>query len=258
METIGARYRLVEQIGTGGEARVFRAHDLMMGRDVALRFSAHEGAPGEGREPAVPHGGWVQLFDRGVDPVKGAFTVFELLHGETLGAMLARGPLSHETWLDLARQSLGAVEALHTACWVHGDLNADNLILDAGMTWKLLELPFHQPGMPERRSPMFGSIHTLAPEQLAGHRPDARSDLYALGCLYYKAASGVYPHGAGTAVDAAVSRLRFPTPPLGETVRDFPSRWADWVMRLLTREPADRPIHAGAARQLLELAVTQA
>jgi serine/threonine protein kinase len=258
METIASRYLLEEKIGAGGEARIFRAHDLKTGDEVAIRFSSRDDSSAAGREAPAPHSGWVRLLDRGVAGEHGPFTVFELLRGETLGAMTTHSPLSPKAWLDFARQSLDSVGALHRAGWVHGDLNADNFLLHNGTTWKLLELPFHQAAPVEKRSPLFGSIYTLAPEQLASHLPDIRSDLYALGCLYYKAATGIYPHAGGTEADIAVERLRFPATPIIEIASDFPVVWAASIMRLLERDPADRPVDAEAARQLLESATDEA
>jgi serine/threonine protein kinase len=255
METIASRYRLEEKIGTGGEARVFRARDLVTGGDVAVRLSPRNYNPALEREIPDGHRGWVQLLDCGFDPAQGTYAVFELLQGETLGAMTARGPLTLDAWLDFARQSIEAVGALHRAGWIHGDVNADNFFLDGGITWKLLELPFYHAVPVEQRSPLFGSIYTLSPEQLSGRLPDARSDLYALGCLYYKAASGSYPHAGGNAAEIAVGRLRFPPASLGELAPGFPASRAGWIMRLLERDPGDRPADAGAARQLLESTV---
>ena len=206
-----------EKIGAGGEARVFRAHDLETGDDVALRLSP----PGRfiARAPrnlprCIPAG--CGLLDRGIDPAQRPFAVFELLHGETLGAMTARGPLDATTaWLEFARQSLDAVGALHAAGWVHGDLNADNFLLHDGTTWKLLELPFHRPAA-ARTGRRFSAASTRSRRNSSrAAPPESASDLYALGCLYYKAASGVYPHAGGTAAEIAVGRLRFPPTPLG-------------------------------------------
>lgn len=225
---------------------------------MAIRFSPRdESSRGPQTLPAL-HPGWVRLLDHGTDPAHGPFSIFELLHGATLGAMFARGPLTPDVWLDFARQSLDSVGALHRDGWIHGDLNADNFLLHDGTTWKLLELPFHQTVRVEERSPLFGSIYTLSPEQLAGRPPDMRSDLYALGCLYYKTASGLYPHASGSEADIAVGRLRFPTTPLAESAPDFPGAWAGCVMRLLERDPVDRPVDTGAARQLLESAAGEA
>lgn len=253
METIASRYRLQENIGTGGEARVFRAHDLVDGVDVAVRLPQPGETHGTAHEIPMQHPGWVRLLDRGVDPEHGTYTVLELLHGETLGAIVRNRPLLPDAWLEFVRQSLDAIEALHHAGWVHGDLNADNFFLDLDVTWKLLELPFHHAGPVKKRSPLFGSIYTLAPEQIGGQMAAMRSDIYALGCLYYYAACGRYPHGDGNEAEIAVGRLRFPAEPLHERAPNLPHAMTIWVMRLLERESDNRPASAGEARQLLDV-----
>jgi serine/threonine protein kinase len=251
---IAGRYELGEQLGQGGEAQVYRARDVVLDQEVALRLSPIHGVgetPTSLRPPPTQHPGWVRLLEHGIDQAHGVFTVFELLRGETLGALVARGPLPARAWHQFVRESLDAVGALHEAGWVHGDLNADNFLLHDGTTWKLLELPFHQPGPPDKRSPFFGSIYTMAPEQFAGRASNARSDLYALGCLYYAAASGVYPHAGGSEVEIAVGRLRFPATPLHGLARFLTGGESAWVMQLLATNSADRPSDVAAARQLL-------
>jgi serine/threonine protein kinase len=248
---VDSRYELAEEIGRGGEARVFRARDVRTGNEVAVRLAAGPGFRAPGTVAPAPHPGWVRLLDQGTDREQGVFQVFELLAGETLGAMVSKAPLQPDAWLAFVRQSLDAVEALHAGGWMHGDLNADNFFATPGPAWKLLELPFFRFVAAEKRSALFGSIYTLAPEQLQGSPPDARSDLYALGCLYYYAASGGYPNAGGRAQDIAVDRLRFAPEPLGEKAPQLSPACADWVMNLLEREPRDRPADLAAARQLL-------
>ena len=250
---VANRYELGETLGTGGEARVFRARDRTTGAEVALRMKGESvGASPRPPAPSPLHPGWVRLLDRGTDPACGTFTTFELLRGETLGALVSRQPLASPAVLEFARQSLDAVGALHAAGWMHGDLNADNFLLHDGRTWKLLELPFHHGAPPEIRSALFGSIYTLAPEQIAGRRPDAASDLFALGCLYYYAACGRYPHGDGSGAEIAIGRLRFAPAPLDDLAPDLPPRLGAAIRRMLARDPVDRPPDAAAACQLLE------
>jgi serine/threonine protein kinase len=252
---LNQRYEIGEPIGAGGEAHVHRARDVVTGVEVALRLSPTSGTgdvPSPLHQTPEQHPGWVRLLDRGVDEAHGAYAVFELLHGETLGAMVARGPIPANAWQRFTRQSLETVGALHRAGWVHGDLNADNFLLHDGTTWKLLDLPFHQSAPAEKRSPLFGSIQTMAPEQFAGKGPDVRSDLYALGCLYYAAASGVYPHAGGSEAEIAIGRLRFPPAPLQGLAASLKPDKAAWVMRLLEINPMNRPADFAAARQLLK------
>ena len=249
---IDGRYLLLESIGVGGEARVFRARDNATGSDVAVRLALKPvtyAAP-----DVVPlHPSWVHFFHWGVDPQHGAYQIYELLDGSTFAALIQQGPLASDAWRLFVGQSLEAVEALHETGWVHGDLNAGNFFLtDRG--WKLLELPVLRFDPPADRTAAFGSIHTLAPEQIDGCQADFRSDLYALGCLYYYAACGQYPHTGANTQDIAVQRLCFAPVPLGEKTSLLPTAWSAWVMPLLARSPQDRPQSASAARQLLGIA----
>jgi serine/threonine protein kinase len=248
--TVAGRYELLDPLGAGGEARVFRARDQALGGEVALRLSGSGGDASAWPLPASLHPGWARLLDRGRDPAHGGYAAFELLRGETLGAMTARGPMMPDAVRHFADASLDAVGALHTAGWIHGDLNADNFLLHDGTTWKLLELPFHR-GEDRAVSPLFGSIHTLSPEQIDGRPPDARSDLFALGCLYYRAAAGGFPHDGGSAADIAVGRLRFPATPIQELAPQLPAHFARGIMAMLARDSSDRPQTAAAACALL-------
>ena len=189
---IDGRYQLLAAIGTGGEARVYRARDQVTATDVALRLPILSRPQTVLKEPPAHHDNWVRLLASGHDPQRGAYNVFELLEGRTLAKLIGDGPLASAKWRTFVDQSLAAVEMLHTLDWVHGDINADNFFqTDAG--WKLLELPFLRLPPPPGRSAMFGSIYTLAPEQIDGAKPGIPTDIYALGCLYYYAACGSYP-----------------------------------------------------------------
>jgi len=250
---IDARYRILASIGSGGEAQVFRARDETTGNEIALRIGHQPRIAATPNQKPITHDNWVQLLASGLDPQYGVYHVFELLEGETLHQVVQQAPLTPENWLLFVTQALDAVEALHAAGWIHGDLNADNFIRTS-RCWKLLELPFLR-FIPEAgRTSLFGSIHTLSPEQLNGTPPDARSDLYALGCLCYYAASGEYPHPGVSTQEITVNRLRFPPDPLSQRAPDLPASWGNWVMTLLALEPQNRFPTVPAARQMLKVA----
>jgi len=250
---VGSRYRLLDSVGSGGEAQVFRARDETTAKEVAVRLGHHpEAGITPGQMPAFHHN-WVQLLDSGLDPQHGAYHVFELLEGKTLHQVIEQSILEPESWLSFVHQTLDAVEALHVAGWIHGDLNADNFFRTA-LCWKLLELPFLRFVPETGRTHLFGSIHTLSPEQLNGKPPDTRSDLYALGCIYYYAASGEYPHSGASSQEITISRLRFPPAPLSQRAPRLPVAWSTWVMSLLAIDPQNRFSTAAAARQMLKIA----
>ncbi len=250
---LNQRYRLLEPIASGGEAQVWRARDEASNIEVAVRMAKRYGAFSTVPLPPPPHPGWVRLLDSGTGPGQGIWQIFELLPGPTLSTLVKSGPLDPESWRAFALQSLDAVAALHNAGWVHGDLNAENFI-HAGPRWKLLELPFLRFDPPSARTALFGNIYTLSPEQIAGNHANAQSDLYALGCLYYAAASGEFPHAVGTNVQIAIERLRFDAAPLSAKAPAFPPAWTAWVMTLLARDPQNRPPSVAAARHLLGVA----
>ena len=254
MKIVASRYELEEEIGAGGEASVFRARDKMTGIDVAIRLGGPRLADLT-KAMQLTHPSWVRLLDGGHDPEHGAFLIFELLRGQTLRRQLEESPFNLAASLNFASRALEAVQMLHDSGWVHGDLNADNFLEDHDAGWKLLELPFHRPRQVTK--PLFGSIYTLAPEQFAGESPNLSTDIYALGCLCYFAASGQFPHHGATPQEIAVERLRFPTKPLMELVPIFPTSCGDFVMQLLARDPVDRPPNAAAARRLLESAIAR-
>jgi serine/threonine protein kinase len=250
---IDQRYTLLSAIGSGGEARVFRAHDAQAGTDVALRLALRHGTHTLPDPLPVLHESWVQLLAAGSDPQYGAYQVFELLEGRTLREQIEAAAMNADDWRIFVDQSLDAIEALHGAGWIHGDLNADNFFADVA-GWKLLELPFLRFDPPAVRSALFGSIHTLAPEQIDGAPADIHSDIYALGCLYYYAASGVYPHPGASSQEVAIHCLRFAPEPLSERAPGFPAWWSAWVMKLIARDPQERIPTATAAHHLLGVA----
>jgi serine/threonine protein kinase len=240
---IDQRYELIEVIGEGGEARVYRAIDLTDGTAAAVRTCLHPRTASAHEIPSPYHPGWVGLLAAGTDAGLGAYQALELLEGLTLAQLVRGKPLDSASWREFVTASLDSVGALHDAFWVHGDLNADNFF-SAPAGWKLIELPFLRLDPPKGRTAAFGSIHTLAPEQIDGAPADARSDLYSLGCLYYYAASGTWPHPGPTAQDVAIHCLRFEPEPLAGKAKTLAAPWCDWVMHLLARRPDERPASA--------------
>jgi serine/threonine protein kinase len=253
---IDGRYLLLEAIGSGGEARVYRARDTATGHEVAARMALRPVTYAPPSTLPFFHPGWVQFHVWGTDPQHGAYQIFELLKGPTLQQLVPYGPLAPDNWRLFVDQSLDAVDALHQAGWIHGDLNAGNFI-HSGPTesgWKLIELPFLHFDPPPDRSALFGSILTLSPEQIDGAQADARSDQYALGCLYYYAAAGEFPHHGATHQEIAIERLRFAPTPLAAKAPRLPEAWSAWVMTLLERDPQSRFASISAARHLLRIA----
>lgn len=201
-------YRLLAQVGEGGMGVVWKALDTRLDRAVALKMlrkpeSAQDLASIE-REAkslaALNHPGIVTLFS--VEEAEGLhFLTMEFVEGETLQALIPSGGLELDRFLDLALPLLEAVVAAHARGVTHRDLKASNILVDPNGRVKILDFGLaklrptppaanadtssgSQPGL------IQGTLHAMAPEQLRGGRVDARTDIFALGVLFYQMLAG--------------------------------------------------------------------
>jgi serine/threonine protein kinase len=154
---------------------------------------------------------------------------------------------------DFIIQTLNSIHRLHSHDWVHGDISAENLVFQT-MTdedfrnikmWKLLDLPFLSYFPENRHKPLFGSLYTMAPERFEGKAPDYRSDLYSLGCLYYLALKGTFPH-IGSRAEIAIGHVKF-EPELLDFGPDD-TLLPEWVAKMMHKNPEKRFKSAAEAR----------
>ncbi len=194
------RYRLLEKLGEGGVGEVYRAEDLRLGRQVAVKFlrggealpdAALAALEQEARAASAlnhPHICTIH----GLEEVEGRRgIVMELVAGETLASRLALGPLPPRECLQIALQMAGALAEAHAAGIVHGDLKPANLMLTKNGV-KVLDfgLSSKQSGVvqDESTSPQY-----LSPEQRQGRPADARSDIFSLGIVLQEMLAGIVP-----------------------------------------------------------------
>ena len=218
--TIGTRlgpYEILGPLGAGGMGEVHRARDTRLGREVAIKVLPHHLAASEEararfeREAraisSLNHPNICVLHDVGRDGDTD-YLVMELLQGETLAARLARGPLPLAEALRVGEQVADALDRAHRAGIIHRDLKPGNVMLTKGGA-KLMDFGLARArdggsssgagGLtqsPTKSQPLtaegtiVGTFQYMAPEQLEGSEPDARSDLWALGCVLYEMATG--------------------------------------------------------------------
>lgn len=267
------RYRVERSLGQGGLGEVFLAFDERLQRSVALkRLSDPEGKVAEGspyerawREAihlaAVQHPNVVTVHDFGSDAF-GPFVVMELVRGETLDAVVARGAFPLEDFRLLARQTLEGLAAAHGAGLLHRDLKPSNImlkygpandlqvkILDFGIAKFAPELEVPAPAA-LRAAPVrsvLGTVEFMAPEQFEQQPLTQRGELYSLGCIYYYALTGHDPFRGDNTQEIITSHLAGQPADLGEIRRDLPPEFCAWVMRLLNRDPLARPETVQAA-----------
>lgn len=266
------RYELLAPIAEGGLGAVFRARDTQQGREVAIKRILANKVGGCGtavdalirearKQSKVQHPNVVAVYDFGVDS-EGGFIVMELAQGETLEEIILRGALTEDDFDALVRQTLDGMSAVHAKGILHLDLKPGNLMIqrlpDGGLQVKILDFGLAKStprvGEPALKAceGLLGSIHFMAPEQFERAPVDARTDIYALGCIYYYALTQKLPFAGETKPQVMTAHLHPKTPPLGTLRPDLPGHTVKWVEWLINRVPANRPASVTAAQRVYE------
>ncbi|WP_222623379.1 serine/threonine-protein kinase [Streptomyces armeniacus] len=272
MRTIADRYELVAFVGRGGMGEVWEGRDLAIERRVAVKL-----LPDQQHGPAADlffreartagglnHRGVVIVHDLGRDPGDGTlYLVMEYVAGRDLATVLREeGPPPPATSVDWAAQTAAALAAAHDAGVVHRDLKPANLMLTTGGEVKVLDFGiarFMATG--DKSSQVMGTLAYMAPERFAEHSGDARSDLYAFGCVLHELLTGKPPFDAGDPVSLMAAHLN-KAPEAPSALRPgIPPALDALVLRLLAKQPADRPQSAASVHdelRALDLASAQA
>ena len=264
---LGGRYALRAVLGTGGMATVWRAHDEVLGREVAVKVLSppYAADPGflarferEARHAAaVSHPRLVTVFDCGVDGGT-PYLVMELVTGRTLRQVLDEvGPLPAGQAAAIAAAVCEGLEAAHAAGLVHRDIKPANIIL-AGAEVKILDFGIARAegtAAGTATGIVLGTAAYMSPEQAAGRPAGPASDLYALGCVLFEMLTGAPPFTAESAVGLAHRQVHDDPGPPSARRPGLPASLDQMTTRLLAKDPADRPANAAAARAgLLALA----
>ncbi|MDA8370122.1 MAG: serine/threonine-protein kinase [Nocardiopsaceae bacterium] len=259
---LSGRYRLEEQIGSGGMGTVWRADDTLLNREVAVKLlhpaqmaepTSRERFRTEGRITAgLSHPGIAQVYDYGEQDDR-AFLIMELVSGEPLSSILRRNEgLEPNATLDITGQAAAALAAAHARGVVHRDIKPGNLLVTEDGTVKLTDfgiargnesVTLTQTGM------VMGTAQYISPEQASGRSATFASDLYALGVVAYECLAGHPPFTADTPLALALAHTRETPPPLPDTI---PPQVTAFVERLLEKSPEDRPSSAGEVAQLAQ------
>lgn len=260
-ETVLAnRYRLVSRLGGGGHGEVWRAHDLLLDRIVAVKTirAGLDGDPefaarfhAEARSMAtIDHPGVVAVFDFGIAELSGRRTpylVMQYLDGEPLHLLLSRGGrIPAGAAMDLVAQTAEALQAAHDAGVVHRDVKPGNLVIRPDGSVVLTDFGIARAagdGKLTATGIVLGTVVYCAPEQAEGAAPSTAMDVYALGVVAYECLTGQAPFQGENAVAIALKHLHEAPAPLPAHV---PAAVGEVVMRALAKDPADRWPSAGA------------
>jgi serine/threonine-protein kinase len=270
--TLGARYRLVRRLGSGGMSVVYLARHVVIERrsaikilrqDLAMNPAHRERFLREARAVnRINHPNIVQITDFGEDGGL-AFLVMEYFEGGSLALLLHDGPLAARRAVRIAAQIASALGRAHELGIIHRDLKPDNVLVrtadgddvvkltDFGIA-KIVDAPSIT--FSEQR---FGTPGFIAPEYVQGAPASAGGDLYALGVVLYQLLTGHLPYDARYAADLLVLQLREDPVRPSARVPGIPAEIEALVLQLMARRPSDRPRDAFAAQDALEHALTR-
>ena len=275
MELIGrilaGRYEIIEKVGEGGMAYVFKARDNLLNRYVAVKILKDEFSKDEvfvkrfrteaQSAASLIHPNIVSVFDVGED--KGiSYIVMELLESKTLKDYIeAKGPLSSEITLKIAAQIASALEAAHKAHIVHRDIKPQNIILNQNLVAKVTDFGIAKVANTTSATitsfgKTMGSVHYFSPEHAKGGYTDAKSDLYSLGVVMYEMATGKLPFDAESAVSVALKHIQeVPVEPI-KVNPNVSKALNDIIMKAMEKSTATR--YQTATEMLTDISIALA
>jgi hypothetical protein len=267
-ERMADRYKIYEKLGAGGVGAVYRAYDSQLKRWVAVKrlLSANEAAQDKTIEAelrreadtlaSLRNPNVVTIFDVASD-AEGLFMVMELLQGEDLADVVARGPLPYDDFKELASQTLEGLLAAHQHHILHRDIKPENIKVErlpgGRMQSKIIDFGLARAGLRARKQTedqegtVMGSIFYMAPEQLTREPVDERTDLYSLGCVFYEALSGKKAFDGESMNQVIDKHINHDIIPLHVVAPHVPAWLGAWCMRLMAQKPEDRPLSAQQA-----------
>ncbi len=260
---LGDRYELLELVGRGGMAEVYRGFDRSLVRVVAVKLlppdRRHDDTESlrlqdEARAAAgLSHPHVIAVHDVGVS-THGLYVVMELLGGRTWRDELAeRGRLPEAEVARVGSAVASALAHAHAHGIVHRDVNPSNVMLLDDGSPKLMDFGIAKiedlPGLTETGR-VVGTAAYVSPEQARGERLDGKSDVYSLGCSLYELLTGAAPFRGSGSADVASARLREPPVPPRRILPIISVGMEDVVLRAMALDPRDRPDAASLATAL--------
>lgn len=265
---IDNRYKVLEKIGIGGMASVYRAQDILLDRIVAIKIlhadfaSDHEFVvrfKHEAQTAAkLSHPNIVNIYDVGYDDGL-HYIVMEYVQGITLKEYIEKaGHLSVDMSVRIAIEIAEALEQAHLNGLVHCDIKPHNILVTQNGRIKVADFGIAKAVNAEsftKDTSVLGSVHYFSPEQASGQKVDARTDLYSLGIVLYEMLTGVLPFQGETPVSVALKHVQDDFPPPSKYNPAISTLLEGCVVKALSKNPDDR--FQTATEMISELRLSQ-
>ena len=251
---LNKRYQLLDPLGKGGMAFVYRARDLLLERLVAVKVlrEDYSGDPAfqdrfrqEAKAAAnLSHPNIVTMHDFGLDNGR-LFLVMEYIPGTDLKTLIKqRGRFSPEEAVPLLIQACAGIGYAHRAGLVHCDVKPQNMLVTPDLRLKVADFGIARAlaaiHPDEQSDVVWGSPQYFAPEQASGAAPSPASDVYSLGIIMYEMLTGSLPFQATTAIDLARLHVEEEPPLLSEMIPDISPTLEQILAKVLSKEPSQR------------------
>ncbi|PTQ56386.1 MAG: Serine/threonine protein kinase PrkC, regulator of stationary phase [Candidatus Carbobacillus altaicus] len=253
MKPLGGRYEILERVGGGGMAVVYKGKDRLLSRFVAIKRMRPQYVQDETfvrrfyREAqaaaSLSHPNVVSIYDVGEDEA-GPYIVMEYIAGGTLKSLIEReAPLPAETIVSISAQILSALEHAHAHHIIHRDIKPHNILLTLDGQVKVTDFGIARAVTTHtitEAGEVFGSVHYFSPEQARGGHIAERSDLYSLGIVMYEMATGEVPFAAESPISVALMHLEQEPPRVRSLVPSLPQSLDNIIYRALAKHEEDR------------------
>ena len=267
---LGNRYEIIQKIGNGGMAIVYKARDLTLNRYVAVKVLRDEFTTDEEfikrfeteaqSAARLIHPNIVSIYDVGVDNNLTYYIVMELIQGKTLKEIIIQeqGPLPWKWSINVSIQIASALEMAHKNNIIHRDIKPHNIIITEDGVAKVTDFGIAKAVSNSTITAFgktIGSVHYFSPEHARGGYTDAKSDIYSLGVVMYEMVTGRVPFDADTPVSIALKHMQEEPVEPKEINPNIPDAVNKIIMKALQKEPALRYQTATEMLQDLRMAL---
>lgn len=230
------RYELIEKIGEGGMAIVYKAKDRLLNRYVAIKILRPEFVKDEKfienfrkesqAAAGLSHPNIVNVYDVGQEG-NIHFIVMELIDGKSLSQVIEEeGRLDYKEAISITKQVASALSLAHKNQIIHRDVKPHNILITSSGTAKLADfgiaMAVSKESIAEGKEKIMGSVHYFSPEQARGAYVDERSDIYSLGIVLYEMLTGKVPFDGDNPISIALMHINDPLPPVSKEVPGIP------------------------------------